>query len=94
MSISSMGVRSSLRRAQDLHNAEPAVVVSALQPAGEDGKLTASPKDSGSPVAAYLERLTAWIPTESIALFIGFAGFSRYSAIRPRSSFSLESSQR
>lgn len=77
MSIMSMGVRSALRQAQLVaQNPAPGgVVISALQPAGAGQAPAANPGNSQSPVGQLLEKLTAWIPTESIATFIAFAGF-------------------
>lgn len=69
-----MGVRSALRVVQDNEPAVgPGVVVSAVQPPG--GQPAGAPATPASPLTEFLERLTAWIPTESIALFLSFGGF-------------------
>lgn len=76
MSIASMAVRSSLRRAQDIGEAPKGVVVSAMQEEGAGKPAEGNPTDvKGSPVTELLEKLTAWIPTEAIALFLSFGGF-------------------
>jgi hypothetical protein len=76
MSVSSMGVRAALRTAQDVGRASKrSVVVSALGSPAGDSAPAAAPATKTNPIAQFLEKLTAWIPSESIALFLGFGGF-------------------
>ncbi|MEM8924521.1 MAG: hypothetical protein AAGD35_13550 [Actinomycetota bacterium] len=69
-----MALRQALRQVQDANQALPGPVIAAVQPAGPGGQPQGHPEDSGNALNERVEMLTAWIPTESIALFIGFGG--------------------
>lgn len=71
-----MGVRSALRVVQDNDpGVSPGVVVSAVQPPGGQPDGAPDPAQAASPVAELLEKITAWVPTESVGLFLAFGGF-------------------
>lgn len=78
MSIRSMAARSALRSAQDVGTAPNGSVVMSVIPAagGADGSPPTAPS---SPLGQFMDKVTAWIPSEAVGLFVVLAGsFSVY----------------
>lgn len=89
MAIATMGVRSALRSVQETNDGEYFNVVDSL--ASADNKETiGAPKITsiGDSLAAALEKISAWIPSEAVAIWLVVATGADLSSIRTGNSWS------
>lgn len=76
-----MATRTALRSAQEATNVARGSVVMGIAPAPvgdapqQPPVVEAAPREPSNPAVEYLQALTAWIPSESIAMFLGIATF-------------------
>jgi len=70
MAIGTMGVRAALRTAQDANGVAAGPVVAAIATAGAPTQLAGEPANSPGAMTQWLQRLSAWIPSESVAAFL------------------------
>lgn len=85
MGISTMGVHSALRTYQDTNSlpGKQAIVDGLASPTGNVVGLPDKKPGVGDDAASKLETLAAWIPTETLALWIALtAGFSLFEDMR------------
>lgn len=77
MSIRSMGERAALASVH-ASDQEKKTVISAVRVAPRVGegaaRLEGAPKSDTGGIGKYVDQVTTWIPTESIGLFLAFAG--------------------
>jgi hypothetical protein len=69
-----MGIRAALRTVQDAEGAGRGSVVAAIAEADGESRLIGAPAVAVSAPTEWVEKISAWIPAESIAVFLTLGG--------------------
>ncbi len=74
MAVISMGIRAALRTVQDAEGSGGGSVVAAIAQTDGQSRLIGAPAVAVSAPTEWVEKIAAWIPSESIAVFLTLGG--------------------